>query len=63
MFNTDETLTVSQFIAKISRPEKKKQQQHEKYNKDTHIRQANTRRVHVKSNRDSGLKEITKADT
>ena len=62
MFNTDETLTVSQFIAKISRPEKK-QQQHEKYNKDTHIRQANTRRVRVKSNRDSGLKEITKADT
>ena len=61
MFNTDETLTVSQFIAKISRPEKKKK--HEKYNKDTHIRQANTRRVHVKSNRDSGLKEITKADT
>ena len=37
MFNTDETLTVSQFIAKISRPGKK-QQQHEKYNKDTHIR-------------------------
>ena len=24
MFNTDETLKVSQFIAKISRPEKKK---------------------------------------
>ena len=45
------------------RDQKKKQQQHEKYNKDTHIRQANTRRVRVKSNRDSGLKEITKADT
>lgn len=45
------------------RDQKKKRQQHEKYNKDTHIRQANTRRVHVKSNRDSGLKEITNADT
>lgn len=43
--------------------DQKKKKKHEKYNKDTHIRQANTRRVHVKSNRDSGLKEITKADT
>ena len=45
------------------RDQKKKQRLHEKYNKDTHVRQANTCRVHVKSSRDSGLKEITKADT